>query len=112
MLFLIILILTFICSFFWPWWVMAIIALIAGYICNKKPGRSFLTGFAAIFIAWIILALMKSLPNDDVLAKRVATLMQLPNWILLLLVTGFIGGLVGGMAAFSGALIKKAFQSK
>lgn len=112
MLFLIILVLTFICSFFWPWWVLAIIAVVAGYICNKKPGRSFLAGFVAIFIAWTILALMKSLPNDNMLAARVATLFQLPNWILLLLVTGVIGGLVGGMAALSGALVRKAFRSK
>ncbi len=112
MLFLIILILTFICSFFWPWWVTAIIAFIAAYICNKKPGWSFLAGFGAVFIAWIVLALMKSLPNDNILATRVSKLMQLPNWVVLLVVTGFIGGLVGGFAALSGTLVKKAFFKK
>ncbi len=112
MLFLIILILTFICSYFWPWWVMAIIAFIAAFICNKKPGLSFFMGFAAVFVAWAIVALLKSLPNDNVLAERVAKLMQLPNWPLLLLVTAFIGGLVGGVAALSGALVKKAFFKK
>jgi hypothetical protein len=113
MLFLIILILTFICSFFWPWWVMAIIAVIAGYICNKKPGLSFLLGFAAVFIAWTVVALMKTLPNDNILAIRVANLLTLNgNWVLLLILTGFIGGLVGGLSALSGALVKKAFGSK
>src|SRR3569623_2148734 len=109
MLFLIILILTFICSYFLPWWMMAVIAFATAFFISKKPGKTFLAGFAGVSVAWLILALIKSLPNDNILASRVATLMQLPNWIMLLLVTGLIGGLVGGMAALSGALVKKAF---
>jgi hypothetical protein len=112
MLFLIILILSFICSYFSPWWMIAVIAFLAAFFMNKKPGMSFLAGFAAVFVAWSILTLLKSIPNDNILAGRVAKLFQLPNWILLLLVTAFIGGLVGGMSALSGALVKKAFKTK
>jgi hypothetical protein len=37
-------------------------------------------------------------------------LFPLPNnWIWLLAVTAVIGGLVGGMAALSGVLLKRAF---
>lgn len=112
MLFLVILILSFLCSYFLHWWIIAVIAFLAAFFINKKPGISFLSGFAAVFVAWAILALLKSIPNDNILAERVAKLFQLPNWMLLLLVTAFIGGLVGGMAALSGALVKKAFKIK
>ena len=112
MLFLIILILTFICSYFLPWWMIAIIAFVGAFAIGKKPGKAFLSGFGGVFIAWTILALIRSLPNDNMLASRVATLFQLPNWVLLLLVTGIIGGLVGGLAALSGALVKRAFGKK
>jgi hypothetical protein len=112
MLFLVILILSFLCSYFLPWWIIAVIAFLAAFFMNKKLGMSFLSGFAAVFVAWTILALLKSIPNDNMLAERVAKLFQLPNWILLLLVTAFIGGLVGGMSALSGALVKKAFKTK
>ncbi|HWD89520.1 MAG TPA: hypothetical protein VG367_15420 [Mucilaginibacter sp.] len=110
MLFLIILILSFICNYFLPWWFVAVIAFLAALATGKKPGRSFLAGFLAVFIAWAILALLKSIPNDNILATRVAHLMQLPNWIALLIAAGIIGGLVGGMAALSGALIRKAYR--
>ncbi|MBS1530203.1 MAG: hypothetical protein JSU01_07845 [Bacteroidetes bacterium] len=110
MLFLIILILSFICSYFLPWWFVAVIAFFAGLAIGKKPGGAFLAGFLAIFVAWAILALLKSEPNDNILATRVAHLMQLPNWITLLIAASFIGGLVGGMAALSGALIRKAYK--
>jgi hypothetical protein len=110
MLFFIILIFSFICSYFLPWWFAAIIAFAAALALRRRPGISFLSGFLAVFVTWMILALLKSLPNDNILATRVAHLMQLPNWIILLIAASFIGGLVGGMAALSGALIRKAYS--
>ncbi|HVW98800.1 MAG TPA: hypothetical protein VHA56_22725 [Mucilaginibacter sp.] len=110
MLFFIILILTFASGYFLPWWVVAIAAFLPAFFIGKTPGKSFLAGFSAIFIVWTVLALFKSIPNDNILAARVATLFQLPNWVLLLLITALIGGLVGGMAAMSGVLLKRAFD--
>jgi hypothetical protein len=46
------------------------------------------------------------------LATRVAHLVHLPTWGWLLAVTALIGGLVGGMAAMSGVLLKKALSNK
>jgi hypothetical protein len=112
MLFLIILILSFASGYFLPWWVVAIAAFLAAFIIGKTPGHSFWSGFTAIFIGWVVLALFKSIPNDHILAKRVAMLFGLPNWIIVLIVTGVIGGLVGGMAALSGVLLKRAIAHK
>jgi len=110
MLFLIILILSIAGSYLLPWWAVAVIAFFAAFFMGKTAGQSFLSGFGAVFIAWIVLALLKSIPNDHILADRVVQLFPLPNnWIWLLLVTGFIGGLVGGMAALSGVLMKRVF---
>ena len=109
MLFLIILVLTIASSFFLPWWTLTMIAFGAAYFFGKKPGQGFFSGFAAIFVAWTILALIQTLPNNNILADRVAKLMQLHNWVFLLLATGLVGGLVGGMSALSGELIRKAF---
>ncbi|MBV8391205.1 MAG: hypothetical protein JO080_15475 [Mucilaginibacter sp.] len=111
MLFLIILILSFISSYFLPWWVAAAIAFLAALFIGKTSGKAFWSGFGAIFVLWIILALIKSIPNDNILASRVIQLFPLPHqWILLLLITALIGGLAGGMAALSGVLTKKAFS--
>ncbi len=111
MLFLIILILSFAGSFFLPWWVAAIVAFLAAFFVGKTSSRSFLAGFSAIFVVWTILALLKSLPNDNILANRVVQLFPLPhNWVWVVLITALVGGLVGGMAALSGVLLKKAFS--
>jgi len=112
MLFLVILIISLVCSYFLPWWFVAVIAFAAAWFLGKNPGKTFLLAFAAVFIAWTILALFKTIPNDNILATRMAQLFQLPNWWLLLIVTGFIGGLVSGLSALSAVLFKKAFTKR
>ena len=111
MLFLVILILSFAGGYFLPWWIVAIAAFVAALFMGRTPGKSFWSGFGAVFIVWAVLALFKSVPNDHILASRVVQLFPLPNnWIWLLLVTAFVGGLVGGMAALSGVLIRRAIK--
>jgi MFS family permease len=110
MLFLIILLLSIVAGFILPWWFIAVIAFAAAIMLGKKPGYSFWMGFLAVMVAWALLALIKTLPNDNMLASRVATLVHLPNWFFLLLISAIIGGLVGGMAALSGALIRDIFK--
>jgi hypothetical protein len=112
MLFLVILILSFFSSYFLPWWFVAVIAFVAALFIGKKPWQAFMAGFLSVFLAWTVLALLKTLPNDNILATRVAHLMQLPGWIWLLMVTGLIGGLLGGMSALSGSLISKSIKQK
>ena len=110
MLFLIILVLSFVASYFLPWRIIALIAFLAALFIGKTSGQSFWSGFGGVFIVWVILALLKSIPNDNMLASRVIQLFPLPHsWILLLFITALIGGLVGGMSALSGILVKKVF---
>ncbi|RVT96564.1 hypothetical protein EOD41_19835 [Mucilaginibacter limnophilus] len=111
LLFAIILALTFISGFILPWWVCAIIAFAAALLIRTK-GSAFLCGFSAVAVAWLGLALLKTLPNENILAQRMAKLFHLPNWLLLLAVTIIIGGLVGGFSALTGVLFRKAFITK
>jgi hypothetical protein len=113
MLFFIILILSLVVSFVLPWWIVAIISFLAALWIAKGSAHAFWSAFAAIFIVWVVQAMFKSVPNDHILATRVAHLFPLGGqWILLVLITGLIGGLVAGMSAWSGALFKKAFATK
>jgi|GEM_PF-147730 hypothetical protein len=113
MLFLIILILSFASGFLLPWWGITIAAFLPALLIGKTSGRAFWSGFGAVFIVWAVFALLKSIPNDNILAGRVVQLFPLPNnWLWLLLVTAIIGGLVGGMGALSGVLLKKAVTNK
>jgi hypothetical protein len=110
MLFIIILILSLIVGFITPWWAVAIIAFVVALYAGKTPLQAFWSGFLAIFIVWVVLILFKSVPNNHLLASRVAVLFHLPGWTVLIFITGLIGGLVGGMSAMSGVLVRRSFQ--
>ena len=110
MLFPVILLLAFISGYLAPWWVSCILAFGAAMIFGKKSSWAFWSGFAGISSAWIALALLKSFPNQHILATRVAHVFHLPNWLLLLAVMAIIGGLAGGLSAVSGLLMKRAFE--
>ncbi|MFD1256485.1 hypothetical protein ACFQ3S_06715 [Mucilaginibacter terrae] len=109
MLFLIIFIATLATSYVLPWWAMAVIAFGASLYAGTRTTATFWSGFAAVFLVYTIIALLKSAPNDHLLANRVAVLFHLPNWIFLLAVTATIGGLVGGASALSGLYVRRVF---
>lgn len=110
MLFIIILILSLIACFITPWWAIAIICFVMALYAGKKAGQAFWSGFVAIFIAWTVFALVKSIPNDHLMATKMAALFSLPHWSLLLLITSLIGGLVGGMSSLSGLLVRRLWM--
>ncbi|WP_342647289.1 hypothetical protein [Mucilaginibacter sp. CSA2-8R] len=107
MLFVLLLILSLAASYILPWWTIAIMAFVASLLMANRAAQAFWSGFAALFLAWMVLSLFKSMPNEHQLAERVAQLFGLPHWTLLLLITCVIGGLVGGLSALSGYYIKQ-----
>jgi hypothetical protein len=109
MLFSIILLVSFLSGYVLPWWAACILTFAATWFFGKTSGQAFWSGFAGLGIAWLALALLKSFPNEHVLASRIAQLFHLPHWLLLLGITVIIGGLAGGMSALSGLLVKRVF---
>ena len=90
---------------FLPWYVVAMVAFIAGYTVKQNWLSAFASGFAAIFILWVGYAFLLSHANNDLLARKVATLLPLHGHVyLLLIITGVVGGLVSGFAALSGKM--------
>src|SRR5579863_5820673 len=82
---------------FLPNWVIAPIAFAVTLLIPMRPMLAFLSGFTALFLLWGGLALAANLANEGILATRIAWLLPLngsPH--LLILVTAFLGALVGG----------------
>lgn len=100
-------ILSFISGLLLPWWGIAIAAFIVGLIIPQGTGRSFLAGFLAVLLLWSGLATWISIRNDGVLAGKMALILPLGgNTFLLLLVTGIVGGIIGGFAAMTGSFLR------
>jgi hypothetical protein len=103
-----IIVLSALAEYFLPWWSLAVVAFGVTFGMRLRGGRGFLAGFLAILLLWAGWALWWDIPNGQILSSRMAALFKLPGSFLFLIVTAVIGGLVGGMAGWSGALVRRA----
>ena len=92
-------------TLFLPWWMIAVVPFLISLLMKQKGGKSFLGGFIAIAAFWFAAALMKDAPNNHLLSQRMAVLFHLSDYGLLMCIVAVLGGLVGGLAAWSGSLI-------
>ncbi|MBO6495162.1 MAG: hypothetical protein JJ978_06340 [Roseivirga sp.] len=90
-------------SLFLPWWAVMLAAFLSGAIVRLRNVAAFFVPFGAIALLWMVNAWMLSSANDYTLASKIAVLLPLEgNVVLLILVTGIIGGLAAGIAGLFG----------
>lgn len=94
----------YILEIFLPWYSMALAAFTIGYIIKSRA--NFLAGFIAIAGLWALKIWLLAGATSSDLPARVAGLFTLPKPLHLILATVAIGGLVGGFAALTGALLR------
>jgi hypothetical protein len=91
------------------WWFFAIVAFAVALLVHQKAGKSFLSGFLALFLLWGGLAYWIDIKNESILSAKISELLPLGgSSLLLIVITGFIGGLVAGFAAMSGSFLRSA----
>ena len=101
-------ILSFISGLFFPWWGIAVVALLVALLVHQRAYKAFLAGLLGVFILWAGLAWWIDMKNNGVLSHKMAHVIPLGgNTLLLILVTGLVGGLVAGFAALSGSYLRK-----
>lgn len=99
--------LAFVSGLFLPWWGIALTSLLIAVLVHQKAGKAFLAGFVGVFILWAGLAWWIDMKNNGILSKKIAGILPLGgSSIVLILVTGLVGGLVAGFAAMSGSYLR------
>lgn len=98
----------FIAGLFLPWWSIAIVSFLVALVFTQRTGSGFVAGFSGIFLLWAILSFWIDVKNAGILSARIANLLPLGgSSIALILVTAFVGGLVGGLAGWSGGSLSR-----
>ena len=115
MLFVLILLVSLVLQLFLPWWIIGPAAFCICFLKAANGGHAFRHSFAAIFVLWCGAALYQTLRNDNILARRVGEMFMMTsenNWILLVLVTGLVGGLTAAVSGLAGYYTRAAFLYK
>ena len=92
-----------------PWWGFALTSFIVSVAVHQKAGKAFLAGFAGLFLLWVAIAVSKDSANEHLLSTKVAQILPLGgSYMILILVTGVVGGLVSGLAALAGSFSRQS----
>ncbi len=92
-----------------PWYAIALAAFAVAALIPQSPGKSFITGFVALFLLWGLLSFWISNNNNHLLAHKVSLIILKTDSVIgLIVATALIGALVAGLAALSGSFLRKA----
>jgi hypothetical protein len=92
-----------------PWWSIALVAFAVCFWRSPSGGQAFLYGFAGVALIWLGYSLLIQLQTDGLFIGRMSELLFKTNsGVLPALVTALLGGLVGGLAALAGYLMRQA----
>lgn len=96
-----------------PWWTIALAAAVVAFFVPQKPGWALLAGFLGAGLLWFGLTYLISSQNENILANRISTLiLQKQAAGSLMAITALIGGLVAGLGALTGSLLKGMLGAK
>jgi hypothetical protein len=98
-------------TWFLPWWMIAVIPFLVAVVAQLSSRRGFKIGFWSIVLLWLVVILLRDIPNDHILSARMAKLFSLPHYSLFIIVSLLIGGIIGGLAGWAGGAMNKAFRA-
>ena len=102
-----IMLLSFAVCLYFPWWSIAIAAFAVAALVPQGAGKSFLSGFIALFLLWGGLSFWISNNNDHILAHKISqVILKVDNPLLLIFATALIGALVAGLAAVTASFLR------
>lgn len=90
-----------------PWWGFVPVAFLVAAMIHQAPSKAFAAGFLGMLLAWGGLSWWIDWQNSSLLSKQVAVLFPLQgSSAALILLTGVLGGLLGGVAALAGSYLR------
>ncbi|MDG5766697.1 hypothetical protein QA596_04395 [Balneolales bacterium ANBcel1] len=93
-----------------PWWIVVVAGLVAGWVSMESPARTFAVVFVSVGLVWAVTALYITVVTSPVLLPRMAEALQLPHHSLLFVVTVLTGALPASLAAYGMAHARMAIS--
>ncbi len=95
-----------------PSWCIVVGAAIVAIVIRNHGAISFFSGFVAVSLLWMSKATMIDVYTNSILSTKMVTLFGFQRPIVLILMTGLVGGILGGLGSLIGQQLYKLFQKK
>ncbi|PIO48108.1 MAG: penicillin acylase family protein [[Chlorobium] sp. 445] len=90
-------------SAWWLWW---LIAFIVALLLISRAWLGFVVGAVLVGGVWLGIALSLLGSTSDLIATKIAVLLQLPSPSLLVVATGILGFIIGGLGGATGSALR------
>lgn len=90
-----------------PWWSMILVAAGMSFLMGKTFLQTFLAGFFACGLVWLVYAVIITAANGSIMTDRIAILFSLPASWMLYVVSFLVAAIGGGLGAWLGYSLKK-----
>jgi hypothetical protein len=97
---------------FLPWYGVVLAAFVGSVFIKSNNLVAFISGFVGIGLLWFTMAWLIDYETGSILTDKVAKIFSLPSGLLLVVITGFIGGIVGGFGALTGNSFRQIFEGR
>lgn len=92
-----------------PWWSFVMTNFIIAVALPIKPIHSFAAGAIGVGVLWAGLAIGIDAANNHILSTKVAQILPLGgSYTALILITAFVGALLGGFASLTGSFVRQS----
>jgi len=91
---------------FLPWWSLAFVAFIIGYLSKLNGWAAFAAGLLGAGSVWFVYALWLNMGNESLLATKIGVMFGGLPPLALVMVAAVIAGLVGALASAGGRNLK------
>lgn len=107
-LFIFVLILSWIALIILPWWSTALAGFIAtAFVFKRSIQRKILWVALGGGLAWMIMTMKQDFGNQQILSQKIAALLSLPSSYWLWLIAFLIGSVTAALGAWLGASLKR-----
>ncbi|POY38424.1 hypothetical protein C3K47_03220 [Solitalea longa] len=95
-----------------PWWIIMVIPFILALWKSEKGSKTFISAFGAIFLNWFLYAFFVHFKTEGILTVKVAEMLTVKSPVVLIFITGIIGGLAAGITAITGHYCKNLIKKQ
>jgi hypothetical protein len=99
-------------SLFLPWWIIAVVGFMVGWLVPGGLLSAFVSGFLGVAIVWVAYAWKLDTANESAFSSLILQIIPLGQPLVLIVVAGMIGGLVGAFSTLSGAMLRSKPKKK
>lgn len=95
---------------FLPFWAMMSVIAVLAFLTGGKGSHSFFSAALGMGLAWFFVPLWITWNTGSALPEKVARIMGIDHYGILVAATALVGFLIGGFAALTGNRFRKLFE--